>query len=101
MRKLAKPTLLLIFALMLAPVLDDAEATGLGYAYGTGYYGLKFRGDLAEGEPLPLLTEALALHETGCAARDDERANVLVNLGANDSGRCDRDVSCARRAIPR
>ena len=25
--------------------------------------------------------------------------NVLVNLGANDSGRCDRDLACARAAI--
>ena len=33
MRKLAKPTLLLICTLMLTPVLDDAEATGLGLLY--------------------------------------------------------------------
>lgn len=32
--------------------LDYAEATGFGYAYGTGYYGLKYRGDLRAGETL-------------------------------------------------
>jgi NADPH2:quinone reductase len=37
---------------------DDAgfaESTGLLYAYGTGYYGLKHRGDLAKGETLLVL----------------------------------------------
>ncbi len=34
---------------------DFAEATGLLYAYGTGYYGLKFRGDLKKGETLLVL----------------------------------------------
>ena len=32
-----------------------AEATGLMYSYGTGYYGLKFRGDLKAGETLLVL----------------------------------------------
>lgn len=39
--------------------LDDnvgyGESTGLMYAYGTGYYGLKYRGSLAEGETLLVL----------------------------------------------
>lgn len=35
--------------------VGDAESTGLMYAYGTGYYGLKFRGDLKEGETLLIL----------------------------------------------
>jgi NADPH2:quinone reductase len=37
---------------------DDAgfgESTGLLYAYGTGYYGLKYRGDLKKGETLLVL----------------------------------------------
>jgi NADPH2:quinone reductase len=32
-----------------------AESTGLMYAYGTGYYGLKYRGDLKAGETLLVL----------------------------------------------
>lgn len=32
--------------------LDFSEATGLGYAYGTGYYGLKYCGHLQPGESL-------------------------------------------------
>ncbi len=32
--------------------LDFSEATGIGYAYGTGYYGLKYCGDLKPGESL-------------------------------------------------
>lgn len=32
--------------------LGFSEATGLGYAYGTGYYGLKYCGDLKQGESL-------------------------------------------------
>lgn len=32
-----------------------AESTGLLYAYGTGYYGLKYRGDLKAGETLLVL----------------------------------------------
>ncbi|MGF1599375.1 MAG: NADPH:quinone oxidoreductase family protein [Acidimicrobiales bacterium] len=42
-----------------ARILPDsvgfAESTGLGYAYGTTYYGLKWRGQLAEGETLLVL----------------------------------------------
>ncbi len=38
--------------------LGYAEATGLGYAYGTGYYGLKYRGDLKPGETLLVLGAA-------------------------------------------
>jgi NADPH:quinone reductase len=45
--------------------LDDAvgfaEATGLLYAYGTGWYGLKHRGDLGRGETLLILGASGAL----------------------------------------
>jgi NADPH2:quinone reductase len=34
---------------------EFAESTGLLYAYGTGYYGLKYRGDLKAGETLLVL----------------------------------------------
>jgi NADPH2:quinone reductase len=35
--------------------VDFAESTGLLYAYGTGYYGLRYRGALAPGETLLVL----------------------------------------------
>jgi NADPH2:quinone reductase len=35
--------------------VGSAESTGLMYAYGTGYYGLKFRGNLQKGETLLVL----------------------------------------------
>jgi NADPH2:quinone reductase len=38
-----------------------AEATGLLYSYGTGYYGLKYRGDLRPGETLLILGASGAL----------------------------------------
>ncbi len=41
--------------------LEYAEATGFGYAYGTGYYGLKYRGDLQPGETLLVLGAAGAV----------------------------------------
>ena len=38
--------------------LDHAEATGFGYAYGTSFYALKYRGDLKPGETLLVLGAA-------------------------------------------
>jgi NADPH2:quinone reductase len=38
--------------------LDFAEATGFGYAYGTGYYALRYCGDLKAGETLLVLGAA-------------------------------------------
>lgn len=38
--------------------LDYAEATGFGYAYGTSYYALKYRGDLKAGESMLVLGAA-------------------------------------------
>ena len=38
--------------------LDFAEATGFGYAYGTSYYALKYRGSLKAGENLLVLGAA-------------------------------------------
>ncbi|MBW2293897.1 MAG: NADPH:quinone oxidoreductase family protein [Deltaproteobacteria bacterium] len=50
------------FAERVARKLPDeagfAESTGLLYAYGTGYYGLKYRGDLKAGETLLVLGAA-------------------------------------------
>ena len=41
--------------------LGHAEATGYGYAYGTGHYALKYRGDLKPGETLLVLGAAGAV----------------------------------------
>jgi NADPH:quinone reductase len=45
----------------LADSIGFAESTGLLYAYGTGYYGLKHRGDLRAGETLLILGASGAL----------------------------------------
>jgi NADPH:quinone reductase len=45
----------------LADSIGFAESTGLLYAYGTGYYGLKHRGDLRPGETLLILGASGAL----------------------------------------
>lgn len=42
-------------ARVLPDSVDFGEATGLNYAYGTTLYGLKYRGELAEGETLLIL----------------------------------------------
>ena len=72
-----------------------AEATGLLYAYGTGYYGLKFRGGLKPGETLLVLGAAgnvgLAAVELGklmgarviAAASSREKLSVCVERGAD------------------
>ena len=74
-----------------------AESTGLLYAYGTGYYGLKFRGDLKPGETLLVLGAAgnvgLAAVELGklmgarviAAASSREKLSVCVDRGADDT----------------
>ncbi len=74
-----------------------AEATGLLYAYGTGYYGLKHRGGLKAGETLLVLGAAgnvgLAAVELGklmgarviAAASSPEKLAVCVERGADET----------------
>ena len=74
-----------------------AEATGLLYAYGTGYYGLKFRGALKPGETLLVLGAAgnvgLAAVELGklmgarviAAASSREKLSVCLDRGADET----------------
>lgn len=74
-----------------------AEATGLLYAYGTGYYGLKYRGALQPGETLLVLGAAgnvgLAAVELGklmgarviAAASSREKLSVCVDRGADET----------------
>ncbi len=81
----------------LAERMDFAEATGLLYAYGTGYYGLKYRGDLQPGETLLVLGAAgnvgLAAVELGklmgarviAAASSAEKLAVCVDRGADET----------------
>jgi NADPH2:quinone reductase len=73
-----------------------AESTGLLYAYGTGYYGLKHRGDLRPGETLLILGASGALGmaaiEIGkllgarviAAAGSDEKLAVCRERGADE-----------------
>lgn len=57
-----------------------------GVGYSTGYFSAS--------------TEAKATFWVDRWRREGwDAPNVLVNLGANDSGRCDRDLVCARAAI--
>jgi NADPH2:quinone reductase len=77
--------------------VDFAEATGLLYAYGTGYYGLKHRGALKAGETLLVLGAAgnvgLAAVELGklmgarviAAASSPEKLAVCVERGADET----------------
>ena len=74
-----------------------AEATGLLYAYGTGYYGLKYRGGLKAGETLLILGAAgnvgLAAVELGklmgarviAAASSSEKLSVCRDRGADET----------------
>jgi NADPH2:quinone reductase len=74
-----------------------AEATGLLYAYGTGYYGLKYRGALKPGETLLVLGAAgnvgLAAVELGklmgatviAAASSAEKLSVCRDRGADET----------------
>lgn len=76
--------------------LDFAEATGFGYAYGTGYYGLKYCGDLKPGETLLVLGAAgsvgIAAVELGkllgarviAAARGSEKLDLCRERGADE-----------------
>jgi NADPH2:quinone reductase len=80
----------------LAPNMGYAEATGLGYAYGTGYYGLRHRGQLRAGETLLVLGAAgnvgLAAVELGklfgarviAAASSPEKLAVCRDRGADE-----------------
>lgn len=75
--------------------LGFAESTGVLYAYGTGYYGLKFRGALQPGETLLILGAAgnvgLAAVELGktmgatviAAASSAEKLAVCSDRGAD------------------
>ena len=77
--------------------LDFAEATGLLYAYGTGYYGLHHRGQLQPGETLLVLgaggNVGLAAVELGklmgarviAAASSDEKLELCRDRGADDT----------------
>ena len=74
-----------------------AESAGLLYAYGTGYYGLKFRGNLQPGETLLVLGAAgnvgLAAVELGklmgarviAAASSREKLSVCLDRGADET----------------
>jgi NADPH2:quinone reductase len=73
-----------------------AESTGLLYAYGTGYYGLKFRGELQPGETLLVLGAGggvgMAAVELGklmgarviAAASSDEKLALCKERGADE-----------------
>jgi NADPH2:quinone reductase len=77
--------------------LGFAESTGVLYAYGTGYYGLKYRGDLQPGETLLVLGAAgnvgLAAVELGktmgarviAAASSAEKLSVCRDRGADET----------------
>jgi len=76
--------------------LGHAEATGFGYAYGTAYYGPKYRGNLVPGETLLVLGAAgsvgLAAVEIGkllgarviAAASTREKLELCRERGADD-----------------
>jgi NADPH2:quinone reductase len=77
--------------------LGFAESTGILYAYGTGYYGLKYRGELQAGETLLVLGAAgnvgLAAVELGktmgarviAAASSAEKLSVCRDRGADET----------------
>ncbi len=77
--------------------LGHAEATGYGYAYGTGHYALKYRGDLKPGETLLVLGAAgavgLAALELGkvmgarviAAASTEEKLALCRQRGADET----------------
>ena len=77
--------------------LGFAESTGILYAYGTGYYGLKYRGALQSGETLLILGAAgnvgLAAVELGktmgarviAAASSAEKLAVCRDRGADET----------------
>lgn len=77
--------------------LDYAEATGMGYAYGTGYYALEYRGHLKAGETMLVLGAAgsvgLAAIELGklkgarviAAASTEEKLALCRQCGADET----------------
>ncbi len=77
--------------------LGYAEATGYGYAYGTGHYALKYRGNLKPGETLLVLGAAggvgLAALELGkvmgarviAAASSEEKLALCRERGADET----------------
>jgi len=77
--------------------LGFAESTGINYAYGTGYYGLKYRGALQPGETLLVLGAAgnvgLAAVELGklmgarviAAASSSDKLAVCRDRGADET----------------
>ncbi len=77
--------------------LGHAEATGYGYAYGTGHYGLKYRGNLQPDETLLVLGAAggvgLAALELGkvmgarviAAASTEEKLDLCRRRGADET----------------
>ncbi len=77
--------------------LGHAEATGYGYAYGTGHYALKYRGNLKPGETLLVLGAAggvgLAALELGkvmgarviAAASSEEKLALCRERGADET----------------
>ena len=81
----------------LPPGLGHAEATGYGYAYGTGHYALKYRGNLKPGETLLVLGAAggvgLAALELGkvmgarviAAASSEEKLALCRERGADET----------------
>jgi len=82
---------------LLSKNLGFAESTGILYAYGTGYYGLKYRGALQPGETLLVLGAAgnvgLAAVELGktmgarviAAASNAEKLAVCRDRGADET----------------
>ena len=77
--------------------VDFAESTGLNYAYGTTLYGLKYRGELKEGESLLILgaggNVGLTAVELGklmgarviAAASSEEKLDLCRERGADET----------------
>lgn len=84
-------------ARLLPDSVGFAESTGLGYAYGTTYYGLKHRADLQEGETLLILGAGGHLGMTAieigklmgaraiAAASTEEKLDLCRQFGADDT----------------
>ena len=84
-------------ARLLPDSVGFAESTGLGYAYGTTYYGLKWRGQLKEGETLLILGAGGHLGMTAieigklmgarviAAASTEEKLELCRQFGADET----------------
>ena len=82
---------------VLPDAVGFAESTGLGYAHGTSYYGLKYRGRLQPGESLLVLgaggNVGMSAVELGkilgarviAAASTEEKLELCRQLGADDT----------------